>query len=108
MTLEEYLHLTQDLVNEDGELDRPKFQKLVLRRLKLYIQRQAADAVKYHEVRVFVCALCDELYLCTLQLTKYACPFRVSPTLVHCYRARNIFWRARYYLFVHNSRQAVS
>lgn len=57
MTLEEYLHLTQDLVNEDGELDRPKFQKLVLRRLKLYIQRQAADAVKYHESQPDIGAL---------------------------------------------------
>ena len=87
MTLEEYLNMTHGLVNERGEIDLRTFHQLVLRRLKLYIQRQAADAVKYHEVRVFVCALYGEFYLWTLQLTKYTSPFRVSRTLVHCYRA---------------------
>jgi len=48
MTEEEYHHVTEGLLSEGQQLTKESFRSLLLRRLRLYVQRKAADAIKYH------------------------------------------------------------
>lgn len=55
MTEEEYQHVTEGLLSEGGQLTQDGFRSLLMRRLRMFIQRKAADAIKYHledEVRL--------------------------------------------------------
>ena len=47
MTEEEYHHVTEGLLSEGGQLTQAAFRSLVLRRLRMFIQRKVADAIKY-------------------------------------------------------------
>jgi hypothetical protein len=45
---EKYQHVTEGLLSEGEQLTQDGFRSLLMRRLRMFIQRKAADAIKYH------------------------------------------------------------